>query len=345
MTTQNPVFKFFRHDLQVYYKRARHITKAFLHFLPNYVRLKNLRKKIAPRKLVNINLVEHIGDIVTCEPVARHVRKTNPGAFVVWTCKKQYLPLVASNPDIDLVLPVFCLTEWLLMCRAKLFDKTFNLHFTDVSCPACLIPVGEVSGNHGVTARTYFTNRSLLAAFCESAGVPLVDADPVLHIPETARNDADKLSLPERYVAVQTVANERQKEWGETRWKKLIEEIIATTGHAVVEIGKDQPRHGVTNPMYRKLCGKPGIMTSAEVIRRSTVFVGTDSGPAHIANALGTFSVIILGSYKWFGKYMPFCGRFARGERCAVLRAEKDLDEIGVGETLAAVKRGLENRP
>ena len=44
----------------------------------------------------------------------------------------------------------------------------------------------------------------------------------------------------------------------------------------------------------RNLCGQTGIAESAEIIRRATLFIGIDSGPSHLANAVKTPGVILF---------------------------------------------------
>ena len=47
------------------------------------------------------------------------------------------------------------------------------------------------------------------------------------------------------------------------------------------------------------------------MIRRARFFVGVDSGPAHLANALRVPGVVLLGRFYNFRQYMPFTGFYA----------------------------------
>jgi heptosyltransferase-3 len=56
------------------------------------------------------------------------------------------------------------------------------------------------------------------------------------------------------------------------------------------------------------MCGKLSLLQLGELIRRSSGFIGIDSGPAHFANAFKCPSVILLGHYLNYKRYMPYNG-------------------------------------
>jgi heptosyltransferase III len=91
----------------------------------------------------------------------------------------------------------------------------------------------------------------------------------------------------------------------------------------------------------RDLCGRLLLLETAEVIRRAALFVGIDSGPAHLANAVGTPGVLLLGQYRTFGRYMPFSGGYADGSRATVLHADGPAATLTVDEVFDAVMRRL----
>ena len=53
------------------------------------------------------------------------------------------------------------------------------------------------------------------------------------------------------------------------------------------------------------------VAESAEIIRRAALFIGIDSGPAHLADAVKTPGVILLGRYLTWDYYMPYTGFYA----------------------------------
>ncbi|HEX2853335.1 MAG TPA: glycosyltransferase family 9 protein [Opitutaceae bacterium] len=49
-------------------------------------------------------------------------------------------------------------------------------------------------------------------------------------------------------------------------------------------------------------------MQTAALIRRAVGFLGIDSGPAHLANALERPSVVLPGRYRGVDRYLPYTG-------------------------------------
>jgi heptosyltransferase-3 len=70
-------------------------------------------------------------------------------------------------------------------------------------------------------------------------------------------------------------------------------------------------------------------------------FIGIDSGPGHLANAVGARGVILLYDYKGFGDYMPYSGRYQNGDDAEIVRTNRPMDTLSVAPALAAVRRRL----
>jgi ADP-heptose:LPS heptosyltransferase len=54
------------------------------------------------------------------------------------------------------------------------------------------------------------------------------------------------------------------------------------------------------------LCGKLSPRESAAVMRRAALFIGHDSGPMHLASAVGTSCVVMFGDHNPPRKWHPF---------------------------------------
>ena len=87
------------------------------------------------------------------------------------------------------------------------------------------------------------------------------------------------------------------KDWQTGLWNGLIDHIYAMRGLRVVELGLRSPLGRNDDESYRDLCGQTSIAEMAEIIRRAALFIGIDSGPAHLANAVKIPGVILLGRY------------------------------------------------
>src|SRR5262249_42516416 len=82
------------------------------------------------------------------------------------------------------------------------------------------------------------------------------------------------------------------------------------------------------------------ILQTAEVIRRARFFIGVDSGPAHLANALKVPGIVLLGRLSVFRQYMPFNGFFASASPLVkmVRNPAGPVSELTVGEVTEALR-------
>jgi heptosyltransferase-3 len=82
-------------------------------------------------------------------------------------------------------------------------------------------------------------------------------------------------------------------------------------------------------------------MQTAEVIRRAALFIGIDSGPAHLANATGTPGIILLGRHAGFESYTPYSAGYADGTLADLVRCDGPAANIEVESVIARVSKRL----
>lgn len=322
-----------------HYRQFRHNTRVSLNFIHNYLILKKLRVNLKSnnpqRRLIGVFLLEHLGDIVACEPIVRYLKKINPDAYIIWGVKDAYREIVENNPNIDNVLIIHCLTERLLLAGTNLFDEVIDLHFHDRYCSLCFHPLKKSKNLSGIDLTNYFNYGGLLSAFSQSAGLPALDEQPLIYIPISAVSKVAHLNLPERFIVINCTSNTHQKGWPQEKWKSLIEKIVAQTGLPVFEVGLNTFFDSSFNIIHN-LCGKLTILESSEVIKRATLFIGIDSGPAHLANAVLTPGVILLGSHPRFEHYQPFSGFYRQSSKVEIIQTKGLAANITVDAVLAA---------
>lgn len=310
-------------------------------------RILQFRKRWKTKKRIGIGLVEHIGDIVACEPVTRYLRKKYPDAEISWVVRSAYRELVDTNPYVDNTIAVDCLTDWIKLTSHGMFNRIFDLHVNGRICQQCGVPLAKVGGNPAVTGDTYFNYGSLLEAFCEGAGLPKLCDQPQVYIPEPTCQKVDSLDLPARYLVVHCCSNQEYKDWNNLRWIELARWITQEFGIAIVEVGLDSVLKPKVDDVI-DLCGKTSILETAEVIRRASCFIGIDSAPAHLANAVGTQGIVLLGSILEFKTYNPFTGAYGDGSKAILVRNESgpaaDLPLARVQEAVRTIMAEVGSR-
>jgi len=225
--------------------------------------------------------------------------------------------------------------------ESGLFDEVVNLHFHDRYCALCWKPLKKTPhGASEIGLNNYFNYGGLLSSMAQSAGLPPLEAAPQIYIPHSAVERADNLGLPSNYIAINCTSNAREKNWPQEKWKVLIERVTDSLGIPIYELGL---KSLISSPMplYTNLCGSLSILETAEVIKRARLFIGIDSGPAHLANAVGTFGIIMMGSYLGFKQYNPFSGRYQNGLNAILLYATGSVQTISVATVFSSVERYL----
>src|ERR1700724_1755134 len=271
-----------------------HAGMATASALCNVVSIRKLKKCVrrsaGNQNLLAIGLIQHIGDIVSSEPVVRQIREKYPNAFLIWCVCEPYRELVESFALADAVVSVRCLTEWILLRQIAPFDQIGDLHMRGQACSICAIPLRKREDNSGINLSNYYNFGSLTAVRASVAGVTLSDTKPRLKIPKSISIPVQALSLPEHFITIHGRSEQAVREWVDNRWSELLQRISTELGLSVVEIGLTSVLHSTPEHLRAiNLCGRLSILAPAEVIRRSRLFIGIDSGPAHLANAVGTF--------------------------------------------------------
>ncbi len=282
------------------------------------------------RRVVLISQVVHMGDIVACEPVIRHIRQEEKNAFIVLAVERCYRELGDSHPEVDYTLPLYCYTEWIRFAEKWEFDRIIDLNIKERTCPLCGIRGEARDGYHGITFDNYYHDNNLLGAYSRSAGLPLLSDSPKLHIDANVRNVIDRLGLPQRFVVIHAGANEARRALPKCSWLEIKQFLASKFGLLVVEIGLVALLGQSDTGPYRSLCGQLSILESSEVIRRSLMYIGTDSGPAHLANAVGAYGIIGLGRYHLFERYTPYSGNYYEGRDCELVRYDGPVNEMPV---------------
>ena len=294
------------------------------------------------RRSVVIALTEHFGDIVAAEPITRFVRREHPDAHVSWVVRGPYRELIDTNPNVDATVVVGCLGEWCHLARSGAFGdaRVLDLHVHGRDCPKCHQAVQQTPGRRDIDVTNYYRHGNLLEIFCRSAGLPVLSDGPHVYIPDSARSAVDALRLPSRFAAIHCTSNQDVRDWDAGKWPRLVG-LLGSAGVPVVEVGTRAVVAAPGANHYRDLCGSLSLLETAEVIRRAGVFIGVDSGPAHLANAVGTYGVILLGHYRSYKWYMPYSGRYADGSNAHVIHADAPASAIPVEQVFTIVEERL----
>lgn len=148
------------------------------------------------------------------------------------------------------------------------------------------------------------------------------------------------------FVAVNTGGKAVEKDWGEARWAALLETLSRELpGRGLVFVGApdDAGRAGRLGPVWTvgpvlDLCGRLGPRESAAALTHAELFVGHDSGPLHLADAVDVPAIGLFGDYNRPRVWHP------SGERTRIIHRMEGLHTITPADVVATA-RGLVSRP
>jgi ADP-heptose:LPS heptosyltransferase len=293
------------------------------------------------RKVLLIRL-RRIGDIILTTPAVRALRTALPRAELVYVVEEPYRKLVEGNPDIDRVVAVpkgASRREFLALARVlrkEGFDAVLDFHGGPRASLLALLSGAKIKAGYAVKYRGFLYDVRVPRApkqgrihsvanhvnLVRALGVAVGEI-PGLVLP---RGRAPVLGLQDRgpFVVLHIGAGNRFRYWGTDNLARLVRLLGEAPGGRVALIGGAEDKAAEAEilgkvPGTLSFVGALDLAETAELIRQSAVFVGPDSGPMHIAAAVGTPVVA------WFGPTVP--ANFAPWKPAGGARIiEKDLD-------------------
>jgi len=163
----------------------------------------------------------------------------------------------------------------------------------------------------------------------------------------------DVLNAKKPIVAYHLDAGTEAKKWPQEYFVRLIKKVSETFDVKSVLIGKKKVKKiALENIDYISLIGKTSIRQLIHVLLNSTLLVTNDSGPAHIASAVGTPVVVIWGGtsdpklWRPLGENVEIVHKDVECQFCErkVCVSMECLKKIEVEDVFFVVKKILEKK-
>jgi heptosyltransferase I len=251
-----------------------------------------------------------LGDVVHALPTVNLIRQKFPEAHITWLLNSSLVSLLQHCPVIDEVLPfererfrslwqLPHLAAFLTILRKKRFDVVVDLQG--------LLRSGLMSWGSRAPRRIGLSDarEGALFFYNEIVRVPRVHAvERYLLAAQHLGCDSSPIEFPlgvssqikrEGLIAVNPSARWVTKLWGNDKFAELIgrlpKERVVLTGSA-----GERKQIGLIAQDCRNLAGETDLFQLAELYRRCSVVITNDSGPMHVAAAVGTPVVGIFGA-------------------------------------------------
>ena len=252
-----------------------------------------------------------MGDVVHTLPAAALLKRSFPNSHLSWLIRPRWAPLLQENPFVDEVIPLkrSIGDAWHRMgtLRRERFDLAVDFQgliqsavVAKGACPVKLVGFGKESVREKPAAFFYshtfnpaaahVVDRNIELAVFACGGQPWQDASNALREFQLPQGCPEG-TLPEgRFVLASPFAGWGSKQWPFEFWGELaalLEVPLVLNGPASAE-----PQLSEVAGAFVHVCGVSGLI---DATRRATAVIGVDSGPLHVAAALGKPGIALFG--------------------------------------------------
>ncbi len=281
---------------------------------------------------VLIRTPNHLGDCIMALPMINEAREAYPGSSVTVLVPDYLADIYESNPAIDRLIQIPAKYVHGLIAVKKITDliSPHNFDIGYILPPsfgaASSFKLGGVKERIGYIA----DGRRLLLSKPLALPTPLNSehrSEVYFNLlrrgaptslpyvkPKLFLNDADiahavellgdfGIGPEDRYVVVAHRAVAESRRWGTANYTELSRRLTTEFDTKVVLVGggDDRPSgeeiiESIGGGNVFNLAGKTSLRESAAIMSRARLFIGNDSGPAHLAAAVGTPLVVLSGA-------------------------------------------------
>lgn len=250
-----------------------------------------------------------IGDILFCTTVPKFIKRVNPNCKITFATFPRHARCVHYNPDIDEVIEIPPENEW------TRWDHLINLNgfFENVN-----VSRENLKNQFDIHRITILRNHMLVT---EEGNVdaPKWSNDTTYVVTEFDRQQASKLLegfWNEPYVAIATRASEPTRSHPDNPG---IVKRFAAAGINIVILSNHSADEFIAGEHILNLTHKTDIGSMGAIIERAALVISPDTGPLHMAGALGKKIVTFFNSFPPFTrvKFYKDCFAFYPTEACA----------------------------
>jgi lipopolysaccharide heptosyltransferase II len=261
-------------------------------------------------------------------PAISALREGLPSAHISYVVETPFRELIEGNPHVDrtFVLPQRMGANHFLNAvraiRKERFDVAIDFHGGPTASLITLFSGAAKKIGYRIKYKSFIYDiaipRGLLTGHIHSVEnhINLVRAlglkvpvSPPLLLPESSVSDkkkihtffSDKGLQGSKVVVIHVGAGNEFREWGAKRWAKFLSMLVKKHKAKILLIGTsddaaiaDQIHGGQSSSVY-SLAGKLTLGELKELIAKSCLYVGPDSGPMHIAASTSTPIVALFG--------------------------------------------------
>lgn len=310
------------------------------------------RQRLNPSQIKKILLIRlrRIGDIIMTTPSITALKEAFPGAFISYIVEEPYKDLVERNPSLDKVIVlkkkqgIKDFFKLIRKIQKENYDVVLDFHGGPRASLITLFSGAKLKLGYKIKYRSFIYDIKLPRAvksghihsvdnhlnLVKALGVNIEISLP-LFLPQARPDEIEKVKKfidehrleGHKIITIHISAGNEFRYWGVDNIVKLSDLLDNLPGVQIVLIGTSEDQEAEEEILEKSkarllsLVGKLNLRELRELICRSSLFVGPDSGPMHIAASTATPIVAL------FGPTLP--AHFSPWQAKALL-IEKDFD-------------------
>ncbi len=272
--------------------------------------------------------VNWLGDVLFSTATIRNIRYSYPNAFIACIVAGRCLPVLEGNIHLDEIIvfdekgkhrSLWQKLKFIAYLRKIRFDKVYLLHRSFSRALICLLAgikdrIGYYTPKRGFLLTRFFPAPSVEGQhridyylnIIKSSGLTVQDRHTEFFVSQDDIKGTEKFLLENHILEDDVLIGINPGgNWGPKRWPKenfaQLADRLAEEFKAKIIITGSAADVGLAQEIIRKMrhssilaCGKLSIKQFAVLANIMDVFISADSGPLHIANAMGARLVVAL---------------------------------------------------
>lgn len=251
-------------------------------------------------------MTQKIGDIIASETTIDELKQKND--HLIWVCESRYSNLLRWHPKIDTIVDVSSYTEAVLLSRLIQGPRWTRLGIDGTLCNRFGLKIknpnrAQVNASNFYSFGSLADAYSLIACGKKASRHPEIYPDPRFNASAWIAESFENPGLP--IFAIHLSSDEHARSWSTKGASELRSWLLSSgTKFNVLEFGLSpliEPAKTI-----RHVGGEYPLSTQAALLKHATIFIGVDSGFAHMANALAVPSILLLGRWGKIENYLPW---------------------------------------
>jgi len=284
--------------------------------------------EILEAKRILIFNVNWLGDVLFSTATIRNIRRNYPNSYIACVVPSRCYPILKGNPYLDEVIifdekdrhrGMLEKLNFVSQLKRKSFDTVFLLHRSFSRALICRLAGIEQRIGHYTKKRAFLLTKKIIPPerdslhridyyldVIEKAGLRVEDRylDFYFTPEDEAQVEAflkkNSLEPGDFVVAINPGGNWMPKRWPPDYWSRLADDLIEQLGAKVIITGSisdlllaGQIKEGMKHTPF-VACGVFNIKQLGALAKKTKLFITADTGPLHIANAVGAKKIIAL---------------------------------------------------